>query len=266
MTRRVTILERVYGPWAKQGIKAAYMLLRGEVADLEVEVKEVSVDEKGRIIVVLEGEDEEAAGTYLARKYGYTRSIKEVVEGENYRGRIVQPFSYGYGLYVDIGVVAPSPKDALLPLYTLRRQLAGGRQAPLRRIIRVYGFIENLPLGVRVVDVDPAGRIEAELSDGEIEKLDEWAKTRFDRVIVCGATRQQVRRAIIKSGHLKDIVSIERLGLMEHAIICKYGTDAPGIIAEIGGYLEGVPMKAFIPKEVREFMREKKPSRSLPHL
>jgi len=36
----------------------------------------------------------------------------------------------------------------------------------------------------------------------------------------------------------RDIYEIERLGLLEHAIVCREKTDGPGIVAEIGPYLK----------------------------
>lgn len=260
MTCKVTLLERVYGAGVEDGLKSARMLLKTDLSELNVTVKEVSLDDKGRLVVTLEGEDEEAARNFLAQRYGCTRSLSELREGGEYRGRVVDPLYYGYGFYVDIGVVHPSPKDALVPLYKLREQLLGGQKVPLRTIVRTFCFVENLPVEVRVVKVDPArNEIEAELSGRELERLNEWVRSKLDRVVVCGATRQQVRRAVIKSGHLRDIVAIERLGLMEHAIVCKYGTDAPGIIAEVGGYLKNATLRAFIPEEVRKVISSAPP-------
>ncbi len=255
MTCTITLLEKVYGTDHSQGIKAAYTLLRSEVSGLNVKVKDVSLDNSGRLVVVLEGEDKEAAKNFLAEKHGCIRGFNELEEGKTYRGRVVSPLSYGYGFYVDVGVVYPKPKDALVPLYKLRKQLVNERRIPLRTIVNSYCFIDNLPLKVRVVKVETGlGKIEAELSGEELARLNEWVKSRLDHVVVCGATRQEVRRAIIQSGHLRDIVSLERLGLMEHAIICKYGTDAPGIIAEIGEQLKNATLKAFIPKKVRDLL------------
>jgi hypothetical protein len=41
-----------------------------------------------------------------------------------------------------------------------------------------------------------------------------------------------------RSGHIRDIYAIERLGILEHSIVCKHGTDAPGLIPIIGPLLE----------------------------
>ena len=76
----------------------------------------------------------------------------------------------------------------------------------------------------------------------------------YERVMVTGATRQEIRKAIIKSGHLRDIIAIERIGFLEHVIICKRDTDAPGIIAEIGPKLPFAKLGAFRPTLIKDII------------
>jgi hypothetical protein len=52
-------------------------------------------------------------------------------------------------------------------------------------------------------------------------------------------TRSELKAAIKKTGHARDIFGIERLGLMEHIITCREGTDGPGIVAAIGRHVKG---------------------------
>ena len=65
-----------------------------------------------------------------------------------------------------------------------------------------------------------------------------WKKASTDRVTVNGATRSEIKYAIKKTGHSRDIYGIERLGLLEHAIVCRENTDGPGIVASIGPRLQ----------------------------
>lgn len=51
------------------------------------------------------------------------------------------------------------------------------------------------------------------------------------------ATRGEVRATVNRAGHATDIVTVERLGLLEQSIICGEGTDPPGLLSSIGGYL-----------------------------
>ena len=64
-----------------------------------------------------------------------------------------------------------------------------------------------------------------------------WKKASTDRVTVNGATRSEIKYSIKKTGHSRDIYGIERLGLLEHDIVCRENTDGPGIVASIGPFL-----------------------------
>jgi hypothetical protein len=56
-------------------------------------------------------------------------------------------------------------------------------------------------------------------------------------VNVNSATRAEVRATVNRAGHARDIVTVERIGLLEQSIVCKEGTDPPGLLAAIGEYL-----------------------------
>ena len=51
------------------------------------------------------------------------------------------------------------------------------------------------------------------------------------------ATRAEARATVNRAGHAQDIVTVERLGLLEQSIVCREGTDPPGLVASIGEYL-----------------------------
>jgi hypothetical protein len=54
---------------------------------------------------------------------------------------------------------------------------------------------------------------------------------------VNSATRSEVRATVNRAGHANDIVTVERLGLLEQSVVCKDGTDPPGLLASVGEYL-----------------------------
>jgi hypothetical protein len=56
-------------------------------------------------------------------------------------------------------------------------------------------------------------------------------------VNVNSATRAEVRATVNRAGHADDIVTVERLGLLEQSIVCKDETDPPGLLASVGEYL-----------------------------
>jgi len=42
-----------------------------------------------------------------------------------------------------------------------------------------------------------------------------------------------------------DVIKIETLSLLVQCLVCKFDTDAPGVIAKIGNRLEGVELTSF---------------------
>jgi hypothetical protein len=65
-------------------------------------------------------------------------------------------------------------------------------------------------------------------------------------VVVVGADKTQAENAIRSSGLQEDIVEVESLSLFVQSLLCKIGTDAPGVIAKIGSKLRGMSMKSYI--------------------
>ncbi|MEM3602624.1 MAG: DUF2110 family protein, partial [Candidatus Bathyarchaeia archaeon] len=47
-----------------------------------------------------------------------------------------------------------------------------------------------------------------------------------------------------------DVVGIEQLGLFEHTIICKLGTDAAGLIPKVGKKLTNAALSVVSPKKI----------------
>ncbi len=68
----------------------------------------------------------------------------------------------------------------------------------------------------------------------------------FDRVIVIGADKAQAEIAVRASGLQGDVIEIDSLSLFVQSLVCKIGTDAPGVIAKIGSRLRGVGLKSYI--------------------
>ena len=96
-----------------------------------------------------------------------------------------------------------------------------------------FGLVQHVPL--RFVE---GGEGEPNsLADAERDRLYEWTRG-TGRVNANSTTRAQLRATINRSGHADDIVTVERVGLLESSVICREGTDAPGLLADIGPHLE----------------------------
>ncbi|WP_209475635.1 DUF2110 family protein [Thermococcus stetteri] len=233
--QEVVILEKVYGD--RSGFEKMNKKLRSLLGDLEVEWK-LSAVRKNWVMVALSGEDEEISANLIREEFGEVPySLKNVEEGQTYRGRFIDLGKVGYGAYVDIGVFRPAPKDALLPLYYLKKTF---EDIPVRWMIRRFGWVDNLPVEVEVTRVEFGAReIELAFTEKELKRIRTWTSDGFDKLFVVGTISEKVEEALIKTGHGRDVKRMEELGLMETLLVLKKGTQAPGIIKAIGPHLPG---------------------------
>ncbi|WP_297070747.1 DUF2110 family protein [Thermococcus sp.] len=236
----VVILEKVYGD--RSGFLKLDKKLRALLGDLEVEWK-LSAVKKNWVKVSLSGDDEEISANVVREEFGEVPySLKKIEEGKAYRGRFIDLGKVGYGAYVDVGIFLPRPKDALLPLYYLKEQFS---EFPVREMISNFGWIDNLPVEVRVRRVEFGTReVEVEFSGSQLRLLKSWLSDGYDKLFVAGTVSENVESALIRTGHGRDIKRLEELGLMESLLILKKGTQAPGIIREIGPHLRGTVIGA----------------------
>lgn len=253
MTTNLTLLQRVYGPRKNVILRIFQDFLSKESSKLDVKVESIKITARGWLQIKLSGEDETVAANYLEKRFGRAKaSMKEIDVPTTVCGRIVGSGRVGYGIYVDIGISSPEPVDALISLNRLRAQLTDGKKLSVKEIIDLYGLYENLPLDVLVSKVDYGKReIEAELSARQRRTFLEWVGLKFDRVIILGVDYESVNYAIRKAEFGRYVLDIDTLGLMEHALVCKLGVDAPGIIAKVGRYLTRTPLYAFSPKKIK---------------
>ena len=185
------------------------------LGDLSVEWS-VGVRDDGFPSVTVEGEDAPVARNLLAEQWGAITPHRE--PGEVYVGTLER--WDGEGFYLDAG------EEVFLPSGELG--LGPGDPSQIRQR---FGLVQHVPLRF-VVGEDGTAR----LADEERDRLYDWSRGP-GRVNVNSATRSEVRATINRAGHAEDIVTVERLGLLEQSVVCREGTDPPGLIASIGGYL-----------------------------
>jgi hypothetical protein len=231
----IVIPEKVYGD--RSGFLKLEKKIKALLGDLDVETK-LSATSKNWVKISISGEDEEISANLIRDEFGeIPYSLKAVKEGEIYRGRFIDLGKVGYGAYVDIGVLRPRPKDALLPLYYLKRTFG---EIPVRQMIREFCWVDNLPVEVKVKRLEFGTReIEVAFSERELKRIKEWISDGYDKILIVGTTSENIEKALIKTGHGRDVKRLEELGLMETLLVLKKGTQAPGIIKEIGPYLRG---------------------------
>jgi len=214
----VVLATKVYvsGDARDRVLDSLRSLVGNELADLDVEY-EVGVRSDDFPSVTVTGEDEVVARNVLAEAFGEIDAHMEA--GETYVGT--------FDSWSDEGFVLDAGQDVYVPAENLDL----GRGSP-SQVRERFGLVQHMPLEfVYGGDEEPS-----RLSDDQVDELYEWARGN-GRVNVNSATRAEVRATVNRAGHARDIVTVERIGLLEQSIICKEGTDPPGLLAAIGEYL-----------------------------
>ncbi|MHA1734507.1 MAG: DUF2110 family protein [Promethearchaeota archaeon] len=255
------LLPRPYGLVKKnprlvnQAIGALAKYLTNHFQNLEVTVE---VREDGRDPAALElrllGQDRLVVAAFARRELGERVPFASVEVGGEHVGLLREVGKVGFGAFVDVGVTTPT-KDALLPLTTLREQLVDGRQVPARDILQAFGLGSHVPVRVVVTKLDRRRKLlEVEFTPEQLELFATYSRDGLERVNACGVTRQYLKRQLAKAGHARDILEVVRLGWLEHQVVCKEGTSAPGILAHVGPRLPEVLLYAIRPGAVRRLL------------
>ncbi len=248
--KRITLLTRAYGQYRNRLLQTLKSDIQHMIRELDVQLKRLNIDKKGHIVLDIDGSDYEFFKNVLQQEYGIAPETHEIIPGTQHMGQLLDVGKVGYGLYVDIGYVSSPSFDALVPLHRLREQTGMDKNA-LRQIAKNLILVDNLPVEVRILSIDIASKkIEAELSDSFIDRLNIWKSDDHERLLVFGANQSMVENALRITKHSDDIYNYERIGTFEHALVCKRSTRASGILSAIGPKLKGVSMHLFIPKEI----------------
>jgi len=245
--REVVLLQKVYGAVSLERIEK---ILRESCKGLRIELTCLSGVENEWINVKVFGEDEEVAVRFLGKKVGLAPiSIENIKRLSVLCGRVILSGRSKIGIFVDVGVFSPEPVYATIPLQRLQGQLVDGRKFTLGRIAELYGLVDKLPLEIRIVKVG-AGEFKAELTEKQLELYSRWIATRTDRLVVLGALGHKVIEAIRRMRLERDVLGVESLGILEHVVVCKLGTDAVGLVPKLGRWLSKASFVRFSPRQV----------------
>ena len=249
----VTLLTKVHNDFQ---LKLVDKNLKSTLKGLKVETKICGVTPRGWVQIDVSGEDEKIALHHLANEIGLCpMHLEHVKKFSTIKGRVISLNKSSEKIYADIGVFSPNIVDATIPLNYLQAQLVDGKKVALKKFVELFGFCEHLPLTVKILDINKEkSRVEAMLSERQIIQYRNWMKSLLDRLIILGASLYDVRLALKIAGLSRDVVVIEPLGLLEHAVVCKLGTDAVGLIPKIGKNLRNTNFTVFNPKKVLEFL------------
>ena len=207
-----------------------------------------------RFELTISGPEETFVLNLLKKEIGTIIEFKDSEVGKKYKGTLIDVGKYGFGIFVDCAVVNPKV-DVLVNLNILRTQLCNGKKKSAREIIKAYDFIDLFPVEVEVIEKDSEKHnLQGKLSTEYLNLYKKILNERLDGVFVSGTTKNHFKKVLIKSGHLRDIVSIEGFGFLENIVILSENTDAPGIIAHIGKYLRNCKMSALRHERIQKLI------------
>ena len=252
----VNLLAKAYN---SHQLKHVDQNLKSEFKDLNVETKILGTTSRGWIQISLSGQDETPALHYLSDRIGFCpNTLENINKFSIMKGRVATLRTDESGLHVDVGVFSPQIIEATISLRRLQAQIGEGRKTPVKKITRLYGLCKNLPITVKILHIDnDHGYIEAELADSQQKQYRDWTESLLDRLLILGASQDEIELTLEKARLNRDVIDIEPLGMFEHAVVCKLGTDATGLIPKIGKRLRASFFSVFRPKTVLEFVEGK---------
>lgn len=222
---------------------------------LEVEIKILGTAAGGWVQITLSGEDKGIATNYVIQEVGLCPSIFENLGKFSTLKGYIQKIGKNE-LTVDVGVFQPKIAHATVPLRHLQDELVDGRKIALKKIAVLFGFSEGIPVNVKVNSLDEEeNRIDAELSSEQIRKYTVWRESLLDRLLVLGPALSDIEAMIENARIDRDVIDVEPLGLFEHSLTCKLGTDATGLIPKIGRKQKNARFAVFNPKTLRNFLK-----------
>ncbi|MFO7794828.1 MAG: DUF2110 family protein [Promethearchaeati archaeon] len=258
MVKRLILLDKIYQTSSRSNwlnLQTRYRKYLNELTHgfpkTGIEIRKIR-EKDDRIEIFIQGPDEEFVKNMLVAEIGSCVEFDNLNEGTILKGTMVDVGDTGFGIFLDCGIIKPTT-DILLPLYILRDQLANGKKVSIREIINTYDFIENFPLYCKISEIDKEEKnIKGKIAKKSLEIFDKIQRENIEGLFMCGETKGQFKKALIKTGHLQDIVSVERFGFLENLVLFKQGTNARGIISEIGKYLENCKFSVLLPNRIKK--------------
>ena len=211
----VVLATKVYveGDARERALRSLGAQVDNALGDLTVEY-DVGVRHDDFPTVTVDGPDAVVARNLLREEWGEITTDFEA--GAQYVGTVAGWDEEGITL------------DAGEHVEVSRSDLGLGPGSPSQIRTR-FGLVQHLPLQFVYGE-------SSRLADAERDRLYEWSRG-GGRVNYNSATRSEVRATVNRAGHAGDVVTVERCGLLEGSVVCREGTDPPGLLASIGKHL-----------------------------
>jgi len=221
----------VEGDARERALDSLDSLVANDLSDLDIDWT-IGVLDDEFVSVTVEGDDETVARNLLRERWGGVTDHFD--DGETYVGTLRYWDDNGWTL--DAGREVEIDRDDL--------GLGTGDPTQIRDR---FGVVQHTPLEF-VYDADGDHR----LADETRDMLYDWTRSGDEgaesggRLNVNSATRGEVRATLNRAGHARDVITVERLGLLEQSVVCAEGTDPPGLLASVGEYLPA-ELKCVVP-------------------
>ncbi|MHA1616572.1 MAG: DUF2110 family protein [Candidatus Njordarchaeales archaeon] len=256
--KEVTVLLPIYIEWSKSLEQSLKAYIRSLILDSSIDKIEIINISRRFTKLLIEGSNAVTIAKFLERELGKPLTWRELEEKKEYKGRVIEVNDEA--VYVDIGLVGDDYYKVKISFGIFLRKIFRVQAKVSREIFELFGIKKYFPVTVMIDFESPLDNekriVRGYLGNTIARMLRAWISKRFDRIIVYGATRSQVEKAIRESKHSIDVVNIERLGFLEHVIVCKWGTSAKGLIPEIGPYIPQAYLGVFMPRMIKKKIRE----------
>jgi hypothetical protein len=250
MNGRLAIAERIPRNAQKEMMSVFKARINKLSSGLDVSVQ-LGITSNGFANVEVQGSDSEFFVELIKREMGLApRNLSEIEVDDNFKTFVSAINAKRQSIEVEIGPVSMNVKSEITK-EALIAQLCDGKNISIDRVAQTYCIQEGTPILVRITSIDPERRqIEAWISDDQVARFEQWRRERTHRIIAVGGSHDKLHEAVRLSKAERDIIQIEELSFAANSLVCKLGTDAPGIIAKIGRYISEFKLYAFIPERV----------------
>ena len=204
-----------------------------------------------RFEIFINGPEEIFVFNLLKKEIGSINEFKEIQVGKVYKGTMIDVGKVGFGIFIDCAIMNPKV-DVLINLHSLRNQLCRDKEKSLKEIINAYEFVEHFPVYVKIIEIDSINnKIQGELDDKTLKLFKKILDENIEGLFMSGETKGQFKKALLRNGNLRDIISLKRYGYLEHIVLLKEGSNAPGIIPKIGKDLRNCKLSAIRPAKIK---------------
>ena len=205
-----------------------------------------------RFEIFIGGPEEIFVYNLFKKEIGSINEFKEIQVGKVYKGTMVDVGKVGFGIFVDCAIMNPKI-DVLINLHSLRSQLCGGKEKSLKEIKNAYEFVDHFPVYVKIIEINSVkNRIQGELGEKTLKLFKKILDENIEGLVMSGETKGKFKKALIRNGNFRDIISLKRYGFLEHIGLLKENSNAPGIISKIGRDLRNCKLSAIRPDKIKK--------------